>query len=266
MPPQIENLLIASSQQARALSPFASSGGGADIFPETLSSWEVGFSQELPKSLRLNVAYWWRRFRNIDDPNVLLGTTIIFPNSVARAEAQGLDVRLDIPLRKGFSAYASYTNNTIVEIGPINGGLFLDDDFIDIGPGTRFTPDHDQRNVASFGVTYSARRRGIWTSFSGRFESGVPIELPDLDPSELNALPGADLVNLGTGRVKPWYVLGWSGGMDLVRRERFTMGAQLDVQNLADRPFAFNWGNPFSGTHFGYPRLIAGSLKFSFSK
>ena len=101
MPPQIENLLIASSEQARELSPFADSGGGADIFPEKLSSWEVGFSQELPLSLRLNVAYWWRRFRNIDDPNVLLGTTIIFPNSVARAEAQGLDVRLDVPFRKG---------------------------------------------------------------------------------------------------------------------------------------------------------------------
>ena len=266
MPPQIENLLIASSPQARALSPFASSGGGADIRPETLSAWEVGFSQELPKSLRLNVAYWWRRFRNIDDPNVLLSTTIIFPNSVARAEAQGLDVRLDIPIRQGFSAYASYTNNKIVEIGPINGGLFLDDDFIEIGPGTRFTPDHDQRNVASFGLTYAARRRGIWTSFSGRFESGVPLELPDLDSNALHALPGSELVNFDTGRVKPWYVFGWSSGMDLVHREHFTMGAQIDVQNLADRPFAFNWGNPFSGTHFGYPRLIAGSLKFSFSK
>jgi len=266
MPPQIENLLIASSQQARALSPFASSGGGADIRPETLSAWEVGFSQELPNSLRLNVAYWWRQFRNIDDPNVLLSTTIIFPNSVARAEAQGLDVRVDIPIRQGFSAYASYSNNHIVEIGPLNGGLFLDDDFIEIGPGTRFTPDHDQRNVASFGVTYAARQRGIWTSFSGRFESGVPLELPDLNSNALHALPGAELVNFDTGRVKPWYVFGWSAGMDLVRKERFAMGAQIDVQNLTNRPFAFNWGNPFSGTHFGYPRLIAGSLKFSFSK
>jgi len=264
MPPQIENLLIASSQQARDLSPFAASGGGADIFPEKLSSWEVGFSQELPLSSRLNVAYWWRRFRNIDDPNVLLGTTIIFPNSVARAEAKGLDVRLDVPFRKGFSAYVSYTNNQIVEIGPINGGLFLDDDFIEVGPGTRFTPDHDQRNVASFALTYMARKYGMWTSFTGRFESGVPMELPDLDPAELRQLPGAELVNFDTGRVKPWYVFGWSGGMDLVRKDRFILGAQLDIQNLDDRPFAFNWGNPFSGTHFGYPRLIAGSLKFSF--
>jgi hypothetical protein len=266
MPPQIENLLIASSQQARALSPFADSGGGADIFPEKLSSWEVGFSQELPLSTRLNVAYWWRRFRNIDDPNVLLGTTIIFPNSVARAEAKGLDVRLDVPFRKGFSAYVSYTNNQIVEIGPINGGLFLDDDFFEVGPGTRFTPDHDQRNIASFALTYMARKYGLWTSFTGRFESGVPLELPDLGPGDLRKLPGSELVNFETGRVKPWYVFGWSGGMDLLRKDRFILGAQLDIQNVDDRPFAFNWGNPFSGTHFGYPRLIAGSLKFSFKK
>jgi hypothetical protein len=265
MPPQVENLLIASSEQARALSPFADAGGGADIRPEKLSAWEVGFSQELPKSLRLNVAYWWRHFRNIDDPNVLLSTTIIFPNSVARARAQGLDVRLDMPLRRGFSAYFSYTNNRIVEIGPLNGGLFLEDDFINIGPGTHFTPDHDQRNVGSFAITYSGRH-GLWTSFTGRYESGVPLQLPNLDPAALAALPGANLVNFDTGRVKPCYVFDWSGGADLVQRDRFTMGAQLDIQNITDRDFAFNWGNPFSGTHFGYPRLIAGSLKFSFKK
>jgi hypothetical protein len=265
MPPQVENLLIASSAQARALSPFADSGGGADIKPERLSAWEAGFSQELPKSLRLNVAYWWRRFRNIDDPNVLLSTTIIFPNSVERARAKGLDVRLDMPLRHGFSAYLSYTNNRIVEIGPLNGGLFLDDDFLTIGSGTQFTPDHDQRNAGSFAITYSGHH-GIWTSFTGRYESGVPLELPDLDPTALAALPGANLVNFDTGRVKPWYVFGWSGGAEVVHTERFALGAQLDVQNMGDRDFAFNWGNPFSGTHFGYPRLIAGSLKFSFKK
>ena len=49
MPPQAESLLIASSEQARELSPFADSGGGADIRPEKLSSWEVGFAQEFPK-------------------------------------------------------------------------------------------------------------------------------------------------------------------------------------------------------------------------
>ena len=52
-------------------------------------------------------------------------------------------------------------------------------------------------------------------------------------------------MNFDTGRVKPWYVFGFSGGVDVVRKEPFTVAAQIDVQNLADREFAFNWGNPF---------------------
>jgi len=197
---------------------------------------------------------------------VLFSSTIIFPNSVARAEAKGLDVRLEVPVRRGFSAYFSYTNNRVVEIGPLNGGLFLQDDFIEIGPGTRFTPDHDQRNVGSFALTYTGRHHGIWTSFSGRYESGVPLELPDRDIDELRKLPGASLVNFDTGRVRPWFVFGWSGGMDLIQQEHFTLAGQLDIQNVANRDFAYNWGNPFSGTHFGYPRLISGSLKITFKK
>jgi outer membrane receptor for Fe3+-dicitrate len=79
-------------------------------------------------------------------------------------------------------------------------------------------------------------------------------------------IAGASLVNFDTGRVRPWFVFGWSGGMDLIQQEHFTLAGQLDIQNVANRDFAYNWGNPFSGTHFGYPRLISGSLKITFKK
>jgi outer membrane receptor for ferric coprogen and ferric-rhodotorulic acid len=39
---------------------------------------------------------------------------------------------------------------------------------------------------------------------------------------------------------------------------------QFDVQNIFDRAFAYNFGNPFEGTHFGAPRRWSGSLRFSF--
>lgn len=76
--------------------------------------------------------------------------------------------------------------------------------------------------------------------------------------------PGASLVNLSTQRVKPGYVFGRSGGMDLLRRVRVFVAAELDVQNPADRAFVYNFGNSFSGTHFGYPRMYGGRLKFTF--
>jgi hypothetical protein len=48
-----------------------------------------------------------------------------------------------------------------IQTGPINGGLFLTDEFIQIGEGVRFIPDHDERNVGAFGLTYEHQRSGI---------------------------------------------------------------------------------------------------------
>lgn len=263
MPPQVENLLLAESAQARALSPFVTeSGGGAEIRPERVSAYEAGVAQDVKGWFKLDVAFWDRDFHNFDDPNVFFNTTIIFPNSVASGFARGLDVRLDVPQRKGWSGYLSYTNARILQTGPINGGLFLTEEFIEIGPGTRFVPDHDQRNVGAFGVIYQRRNR--WASISGRHESGVPLEV---DPDRLEALKaerGADLVNFDGKRVKPWTVFDLSAGVDLFADDRVMVSLQGGIQNLGDHRFAYNFGNPFEGTHFGAPRMFSGRLKINF--
>lgn len=266
MPPQVENLLLASSEQARQLSPFATpeGGGSAVVRPEKVSAYEVGFAQDVFGLFKFDAAYWHRSFRNYDDPNVFFNTTIIFPNSVAAGFARGVDVRVDVPERQGWSGYASYGNARILQTGPINGGLFLTDEFIVIGPGTRFIPDHDERNSLSFAVNYNLHSKGLWASFLGRYESGMPLEV---DPDELDELrdqPGADLVNFDRGRVKPWSLFDVAAGWDLFRAERVTVQTQFSVENIADKRFVYNFGNPFSGTHFGYPRRFTGRIKLVF--
>jgi hypothetical protein len=52
--------------------------------------------------------------------------------------------------------------------------------------------------------------------------------------------------------------------MDLLHRERIIVSGELDIQNLADHAFVYNFGNPFSGTHFGYPRIYGAGVKFTF--
>lgn len=263
MPPQIENLLLSNSEEARALSPFEDGNpGGAEIYPESVSAYEVGVSQDLGGRAKLDAAFWHRSFRNYDDPNVFFGTTIVFPNSVAKGFARGIDLRLDVPLYKGWSAWLSYTNGRILQTGPINGGLFLTDEAIEIGPGTRFLPDHDQRNVGSFGLTYQKNR--WWASFSGRYESGVPLEVDRDRLEDLKEQGGAQFVDFDRSRMRPWHVFDLSAGMDLVERDRFGLTAQFDIQNLADRPFAYNFGSPFEGTHFGYPRILSARLRIRF--
>jgi hypothetical protein len=264
MPPQIENLLLSSSEQARKLSPFASAagGGGEIVLPERVSAYEIGFAQEAFGLFRVDGAFWYRSFRNYDDPNVFFNTTIIFPNSVALGFARGVDVRVDIPEKRGWSGYLSYGNARILQTGPLNGGLFLTNDFLRIGTGTRFIPDQDERNTASFGLTYSLRKRGLWASLVGRYESGVPLEVEEDRLKALQALPGANLVNFDRGRVKPWSVFDFSTGWEVFKEKKVSMQAQFDVQNIANRKFVYNFGNPFSGTHFGYPRLWGGRIRF----
>jgi TonB-dependent receptor-like protein/carboxypeptidase family protein len=266
MPPQVENLLLADSEQARALSPFrtGASGGGASIRPEKISAYEVGFSQDVFGLFKIDAAYWRRSFRNFDDPNVFFNTTVIFPNSVAKGFARGVDARLDVPERKGLSAYLSYANARVLQTGPINGGLFLTDEFVEIGAGDKFIPDHDQRNSAAFGINYYNRASGLWTSFSGRHESGVPLEVDEDALESLKRGVGAELVNFERGRVKPWTVFDFAAGVDLFRDEKITATAQFEAENLFDRRFVFNFGNPFSGTHFGHPRLFGGRIKITF--
>lgn len=265
-PPQPENLLVASSPAARALSPFAVDGGpgGADLEPERQTALEAAVEQVVARALRLDVAYWHRRVTNAADPNVFFGTTMIFPNTTGSGRATGVDVRIDLPRRGRWSGYLSYTNSHVVWFGPINGGLFLEHDVIEIGPGTRFTPDHDQRHVGAAGVSYDDEPRGFWVAATAQYASGTPLEVDEEDLEELKERPGAELVDFERGRVEPRLVVDVQAGRRLYRGPRLEASARLSVLNLFDRAYAYNFGNPFSGTHFGTGRTVAASLRLAF--
>lgn len=259
-PPQPENLLLSSSEQAWDLSPFrGETGGGAPLQPERQTAIEAGVERALPGGLRLDAAAWQRWIRHVADPNVFFGTTILFPNSVAEGRAHGIDLRLELPRRRGVSGFVSYAHARVVQFGPILGGLFLEDEVIEIGPGTRFTPDHDQRHVASFGASYDRPR--WWLSFTGRYESGTPLEVDEDELDELRGRPGAQLVDFDRGRVKPRAVVDVSGARQVVRRGALGMSLRASLLNLTGRRWAYNFGNPFSGTHFGPGRTFMVSAR-----
>ena len=257
-PPQAENLLLASSEEARVLSPFVeeSGAGGGDLHPERQTAVEVAIDQMFARLVRLDVSYWRRRIQNAADPNVFFGTTLIFPNTVAKGRASGVDVRLEVPRLHGWSAYASYSNSRVVQFGPITGGLFLEDEVIEIGPGTAFTPDHDQRHVGAAGLLFDHQRTGISASLTGRYESGTPLEVEEQELDELRERPGAELVDFERGRVKPRRVFDVRISKKILATRHADADVRFTVLNLTRRRWAFNFGNPFSGTHFGPGRSI----------
>lgn len=192
-PPQPENLLLSSSEEARVLSPFAEDGeeGGADVEPERQWAFEAGVEHWIGRRVRLDAAGWYRAIADAADPNVFAGTTIIFPNAVAEGRARGIDVRLEVPKNRGWSAYANASVGKVVQRGPITGGLFLEDEIGELGDGAEFTPDHDQRLVLGGGVSWTHERSGLALSLASRYESGTPIERGDEELDELAERPGA---------------------------------------------------------------------------
>jgi outer membrane receptor for ferrienterochelin and colicins len=256
-PPQSEHLLLSSSPQARALSPFAgeAGGGGADVLAERQTAVEAGAELRLG-ALRADLAVWRRWLKNQADPNVFFGTTLIFPNSVARGQAKGLDVGLELPRRAGVAGFVSYTLAKVDQFGPINGGLFLEEDVIEIGPGTPFTPDHDQRHAFSAEASYEDEGRGLWVAAALRYRSGTPLEVAEEELDELAQRPGADLVDFQAERVKPYVLVDLRAGGRLIQRGKASLSLRASWLNLTGARYAFNFGNPFSGTHFGAPRSL----------
>jgi outer membrane receptor protein involved in Fe transport len=263
-PPQPEYLLLSSSEEARELSPFETDEreGGADVEPERQWSIEAGVEHRFPR-WRFDTAYWRRDVRHAADPNVFVGTTVIFPNAVDKGRAQGVDVRLEVPRWRGWSGYASSTVSKVIQTGPVTGGLFLEDEIADIGPGVEFLPDHDQRVAIAGGVTWEHARSGLTTSLATRYESGTPIQRDD-DDDELEDRPGAEMADFERGRVKPRFLVSLLAALPLADTDRLRVLLRASLLNLFDDAYAFNFGNPFSGTHFGAPRTAAVSLEVTF--
>jgi outer membrane receptor protein involved in Fe transport len=191
------------------------------------------------------------------DPNVFFGTTIIFPNAVDKGRAQGFDVRLEVPRWRGWSGYARSSVGTVIQTAPITGGLFLEDEIADLEPGDEFLPDHDQRVVLAGGVTWEHDPTGLVLSTSVRYESGTPLQRDEEGEAELEDRPGAEMADFDNGRVKPRFLASLVAAVPVVHRDRFDVLLRGSVLNLFDRAYAYNFGNPFSGTHFGAPLTVA---------
>jgi outer membrane receptor protein involved in Fe transport len=272
-PPPAENLLLASSSAAAALSPIAVLQGITTvqpILPDKQNAFEVGAQQLLSKMFRLNLTVYQKRIENFSDKDQFFETGVIFPIAISSGRVTGEEVRLESTDIHGFHTFVSYANARAFGVTPITGGLFLGENPQDLFlQGFKFANDHDQRNEAQFQVSYNHRPSGIYASFSGRYDSGVPTDVePGTTLAEFVA-QGFDPrlyneIDFQRGRVRPRTVLDFSVGADLMQKERVSMNLQFDVQNLTNELFLYNFQSVFSGTHVGYPRLFSGRLSIRF--
>lgn len=271
MTPPIENLLLASSAEAGALSPLAvlqGQAGTQPILPDKQHVFEGRLEQQVSRFARFSVTAYNKQIRNFADKDQFLDTGIIFPISIFAGRVTGFESRVDLAEYKGLRAFLSYANSHSFGITPINGGLFLGEAVESLeNPGLRFVNDHDQRNSEQFRMLYTNERTGMFAAFGGRYDSGVPVEIESTraDFEQEGISPRfLDEINFERGRIRPRAIFDFTTGIDLLRRERTSLSAQFDVQNLTNKLFLYNFESVLSGTHVGYPRLFSGRVTVRF--
>jgi outer membrane receptor protein involved in Fe transport len=272
-PPPAENLLLASSAEAARLSPLEIIGGAPGVkpvLPDKEHVFEAGVQQQLTRFARLTLSAYNKQIRNFSDKDQLFDTGVIFPISIFAGRVTGAEARIDTAEWRGLSGFISYANARSFGVTPINGGLFLGETVQTLQhPGRRFPNDHDERNSGQFQINYNHKRSGWWTSFGGRYDSGVPVDVQPGTTREQFVGEGFDprlfdQIDFQRGRIKPRTILNFSTGIDLFRQERVQTSMALDVQNLTDTLFLYNFESVFSGTHVGSPRLWSGQLTLRF--
>lgn len=272
-PPPAENLLLASSREAAAISPIGVLQGVTTvlpILPDKANSFEVGVRQLLSQYLLVGVTLYQKRIRNFSDKDQFFETGVIFPIAISSGRVTGEEVRIETTDIRGFHGSLSYANARAYGVTPINGGLFLGEDTQSLQvTGQKFANDHDQRNEAQFQLSYNHAPSGLYATFNGRYDSGVPTDVePGTTLAQFTA-QGFDPrlyneIDFQRGRVRPRTVLNFSVGADLLKKERVSVNLQFDIQNLTNELFLYNFESVFSGTHVGNPRLFSGRLGLRF--
>ena len=133
------------------------------------------FSRRSARARSSIVAYYRKDIRNLADVDQFLDTTVTFPLSVAKGLAQGVEARLDVPLHRGVSGYVSLSRAKILLTAPLTGGLFLGE----VPPRGRAVLRRSRPAVAvAVRRRSSIPSRRVFGSVSGRYDSGIPFEMP----------------------------------------------------------------------------------------
>ncbi len=261
--PAIENLLLASSPAVAALNDNVLR---LPVRPSRGNYYEAGFTKGLFHRVRLDGNYYVRHVTDFADDDLLLNTGVSFPISFRRAAIHGVEAKVELPLWRTLSGFASYSNMLGVGYLPVTGGLFLGDEASGLLNGTdRFPITQDQRNTARARFRWQTLPR-VWTALGGWYGSGLPVEFEGA-PEEAVAQYGERIVsrlNFDRGRIRPSFSLDASAGIDVVKTDRRTIRFQADVLNLSNRLNVINFAGLFSGTAIGQPRSFSLRLAADF--
>ena len=263
--PPFENLLVSSSAAVTSLDPLVLR---LPVQPARANYYEAGFTHALLGHLRLTGNFFWRRYHNYPDDDLLLNTGVSFPITFALANIYGEEAKVEIPKWGRFSGYLSWTNERGNGYFPATGGLFLGADAAQAIQQTNgvFPVSQEQRNAVRTRFRYDVSSR-FWLAFGGTYDSGLPI---DFGGTEADAVAQGytqnilNRVNFSDLRPRPLWSLNASAGVIISKNEKHPVRFQIDGTNLTDSLNVINFAGLFSGTAIGVRRSVDARLQFAF--
>jgi len=263
--PPFENLLVSSSPAVTSLDPLVLR---LPVQPARANYYEAGFATAPWGHIRLTGNFFWRRYHNYPDDDLLLNTGVSFPITFALANVYGEEARLEI-LRWGpLSGYISWTNERGNGYFPATGGLFLGDDAAQAIAQTSgvFPVSQEERNAVRARFRYQVTPR-IWMAFGGTYDSGLPIDFGGTEADAAAQGYTQDVlnrVNFSDLRPRPMWSLDASAGVILSRSEKYPVRFQIDGANLTNSLNVIDFAGLFSGTAIGIMRSVDARLQFNF--
>jgi hypothetical protein len=263
--PPFENLLVSSSATVTSLDSLVLR---LPVEPARANYYEAGFGQALLGHVRVTGNFFWRRYHNYPDDDLLLNTGVSFPITFALANIYGEEAKVEIPRWGRLSGYVSWTNERGNGYFPATGGLFLGDDAAQAIQQTSgvFPVSQEQRNAVRARFRYGVTAR-LWVAVGGTYDSGLPI---DFGGTEADAAAQGytqnilNRVNFSDLRTRPLWSVNASAGVILSKSEKHPVRFQVDGNNLTDSLNVIDFAGLFSGTAIGIGRSVDARLQVSF--
>ncbi len=262
--PENEGLALSTSQRAwTALSGLYTPV--ARLRSELQDSYLVGLEQEVGKTAKVSLEYWWKDRANSADNSQFLNTGVLFPIAAARGRFHGMDLRVDLVPVNGWSGYLSAGTVRTVFYGPTVGGLDAASSS-ETGP---YLIDHDEKLTLQLGIRYE--KQGFYGQAIGRYDSGLiagdPASVagnPDYDFGVPYVRREQDSLVGQVYRIRPRTVWNFSLGQEIPLGAKRSLQVGLDLLNAFDEKGLYNFLSVFGGTHVIPPRTLAARLKFRF--
>jgi hypothetical protein len=297
--PYNENLVLSSSTGSGGLANAFGASAAEPLKVGGRDEYGAGIQQAATKHLVVSADYFWKYTTNAYDFDTLLNTPIAFPISWRKSKIDGVSARFSVPETHGFSAFMTLGHTRARFFGPEAGGLIFNSSIAD----SVFRIDHDQAFQQTTYLRYQFAKKGPWTAFTWRYDSGEVagsitslndvLALTADEQQQIGASCGGVQAALGRPitacapgqlavtriqipanydpdhsptRISPRNLFDAAIGWDNLwgKAEGRHWTAKMTVTNLSNVATLYNFLSTFSGTHWVPPRSVQAQIGFVF--